>query len=612
MIHFSAIAENVNRAFDFPKRRRAVCLLLAVISCLHFAARKRNVRRGVRIDLDRPGARARIPDCRLAAAQAHGFIRRRVASVRSHAVLVFLVELHVALGVDLFGILCLARKDGGHILRSDRPRGSIWVFNHRIDHRPGAARGRAVARQVSTLEKLTVKARSGQCLFVGFSSLLHRLDVQLGVADGFGLFQIFAGSPPGHLDRIRRQAFAGRARIGGARLWRGKVYDRASLGAHFFQETAFALRLEIQIQSRRAVKLHFRIRVERLRAHVARGIGALQALIGVQEEIHVDGMRFGRMPFVHRTQIRVAAHFDLLQLRLRGNIRRRVVAHFCLRQFSFEKNRRQGVATHHVAILLGGRAPGKSYAHRSLFKHGLRRMNHDRQRARAGQLFRRLRIFRVCVCRFRILQRVGCDRDFDFAAQLQTLVLVVDHRAGRPARNIFAFERDGLRCFGHFGILVIQDGFSFYFQRVVRFDLHVAVEFNQSVLLIIKRAARSNLIGLVARGRKDLQVDVFQFVMTVGIGNVARGAQPQIKTIVFGDALFVAVNDAGNFFGERGTFGLHAKRRVVAHLVIGHADKNPSGNQQKQCQRARQRGNTGAQVNCADSFSSDYLHEFPK
>ena len=148
-----------------------------------------------------------------------------------------------------------------------------------------------------------------------------------------------------------------------------------------------------------------------MRAHVARGIGALQALIRVQKEIHVHRMRFGRMPFIHRTQIRVAAHFDLLQLLFLG------------------KNPGQGVAAHHVLVLLGRRASGKSQAHRGLVKHCVRRMNHDRQRARAGQLFYRLRIFRVRVFWFRILQRIGLDRDFDLAAQFHALLLVINQGA---------------------------------------------------------------------------------------------------------------------------------------------------------------------------------------
>src|SRR5260221_13052195 len=108
----------------------------------------------------------------------------------------------------------------------------------------------------------------------------------------------------------------------------------------------------------------------------------------------------------------------------------------------------------------------------------------------------------------------------------------------------------------------------------MRFDLDIAVELAKSRVLLINSAVADDLIGLVALLWKRLKVDRLEFVMAVRVRNVARGPQPKVQTIVFGDAAFVTVDDSGDFFRQRGRFRLQTKWRVVAHLVVRHAGKN--------------------------------------
>ena len=127
-------------------------------------------------------------------------------------------------------------------------------------------------------------------------------------------------------------------------------------------------------------------------------------------------MCFRGVSFVHRTQVRVAAHLDLFQLLL-------VV-----------ENGGERVAAHDVLVLFSGRAARESQTHRRLLEHRLCRMNCDWFRAGAFQWFG---IFLI-----RILECFGRDGDFDLVAQLEPLVLIVEQSSGRFARNVFAFEGD--------------------------------------------------------------------------------------------------------------------------------------------------------------------------
>ena len=160
-------------------------------------------------------------------------------------------------------------------MRGQGARSSFGARLKWIENGFRATSGRAIVGDVSTLEEITVETRRGHCLAIRFRSLLHRLDVQLRITDGFGLFEIFAGRAPRHFDRIGSQTLTGGARIVGFRFWSGQRHDRAAFSAHLFQETAIALCLEIDIERTRAAELHIGIGVERLRANVARAVSAL-------------------------------------------------------------------------------------------------------------------------------------------------------------------------------------------------------------------------------------------------------------------------------------------------------------------------------------------------
>ena len=98
-------------------------------------------------------------------------------------------------------------------------------------------------------------------------------------------------------------------------------------------------------------------------------------------------------------------------------------------------------------------------------------------------------------------------------------------------------------------------------------------------------------------------------MVAIGIGHIARGAQPQRQTVFIGDLAFVTFGNGEDFFRERRGFRTQAKRRVVAHLVVGNADKDRPTNQQEESQRARNRRHASAQVDRSDSFLWGYcLH----
>ena len=175
------------------------------------------------------------------------------------------------------------------------PRSVAWL--KRIDDRLRSAGRDAVPRDVSAFEEVAIKARRGQGFAIVLGVLLHWLDVQLSVADGFGLLQILAIRAPNHFDRVGRQAFARRARIVGPRFWRRHRRDRtaASVRISFnklcspwawkFMSSVFA---PLSCISESAFRVCARMS--------PRAISARQALISIEIEIHIDRMSFGGMP----------------------------------------------------------------------------------------------------------------------------------------------------------------------------------------------------------------------------------------------------------------------------------------------------------------------------
>ncbi len=140
-------------------------------------------------------------------------IGRAVGHHVGDPVAIVFVELGVTGGIDLIDVLGLANKQRGHLLRSHRPGSLLFAGLKRFKDRFGATGGRAVARNISALEKVTIKARGRQRLAIRLRSFLHRLDVQLRIADSFGLVQIFSSRAPAHLDRIGSQTLTGSSRI---------------------------------------------------------------------------------------------------------------------------------------------------------------------------------------------------------------------------------------------------------------------------------------------------------------------------------------------------------------------------------------------------------------
>src|SRR6266568_5083250 len=139
------------------------------------------------------------------------------------------------------------------------------------------------------------------------------------------------------------------------------------------------------------------------------------------------------------------------------------------------------------------------------------------------------------------------DDDFDVISELESFVLSVNPRAGGMTRDILAFESYQRSGFADLSVLVIRDCFGLDLQCIASLNLHVAIQLNLTRLRIVNRTAGSDLVGLVPCIRKDLKIDVFQFVMTVRESYVPRRAQPQIQAITFGDPLFIAVDDPGDF-----------------------------------------------------------------
>ena len=75
---------------------------------------------------------------------------------------------------------------------------------------------------------------------------------------------------------------------------------------------------------------------------------------------------------------------------------------------------------------------------------------------------------------------------------------------------------------------MINERIRFHFERVVGFYLHVSGKLQQAIFLIVNGSIRNDLVWFVAGGWKYLQVDLFQLVMTIGVGHVARCSQPEI------------------------------------------------------------------------------------
>ena len=94
---------------------------------------------------------------------------------------------------------------------------------------------------------------------------------------------------------------------------------------------------------------------------------------------------------------------------------------------------------------------------------------------------------------------------------------------------------------------MVQNRVGLYSQFVARLDIHVAVELNQALLLVVERAVGGDLIVLIFRGREDLKIYLLEFMMAIGVSNIARRTQPQVELIVLRNSLLVPINNSGDF-----------------------------------------------------------------
>ncbi len=233
---------------------------------------------------------------------------------------------------------------------------------HRIESRLCATGGFATAREIAGFEKVAVKLWRVQFLSLRARAAYYRLDKQLRIAIRFCFFEIASRRAPKEFHFVGGQAFVSRTRIVCFRLRRAHRDHRATTRDHVFQQTVVALRLKINVQRVAAADLHVGITFERARGDVGRGKCALETLVLVHEEIHVDGMDFRGTTGIHHAHVGVAANLGPLQMLL------------------LVDDGSEVIAAENVGLLFDCNATGKSEHHRLLIKYALRRLDRDRTR----------------------------------------------------------------------------------------------------------------------------------------------------------------------------------------------------------------------------------------
>src|ERR1051325_2699534 len=96
--------------------------------------------------------------------------------------------------------------------------------------------------------------------------------------------------------------------------------------------------------------------------------------------------------------------------------------------------------------------------------------------------------------------------------------------------------------------------------------------------------------------------------MTVGERDVARSFHEQIQTIVFRNALFVTLDNAGNFFRELGLLRLRLEFIGIAQLVIGDTDNGDARHEQRKRDQARDDRHFGPQAKSNRTSAGYFLH----
>src|SRR5436190_4831277 len=133
IIDFGPITRKVHRTLRFLKRRRAVGLILTVISRRYLATTNGNMSAVVRIGFDGLGSSSRIPHGRVATAQTNHLVSRHVRNVIRRAIAIELIEFGVTVGLHAFDVLSLTHEEGRKSLRGHRPRSMLFGLLERSE-----------------------------------------------------------------------------------------------------------------------------------------------------------------------------------------------------------------------------------------------------------------------------------------------------------------------------------------------------------------------------------------------------------------------------------------------------------------------------------------------
>ena len=616
-----------DRALDVLERRGPARLLLTVVGRQDFAARVRDFRRRVRINLGGLDARARIPRDGLAAAHVHNAVRSGVRHRGRLAVAILLDELRIAVGVNAFkrgslgreerghllrgecalaldklrvarrlealNVLRLSHEQRGHILRSERARPAPGRLLQGLDDRASAARRVEVAREISDLVEPAAEGGRIDVLAVGSRIGLRGLDQKLRVAVGLGAFEVAPRLAPEEVNVVRGQTLVGGLRVSCLRLGRGERHDWTAARAHLLQDAALVLHAEVEVCGRGRDELRLGVGVERAAVDVLARLRRLKLLIVVEVEVELRREDFGRVPRTQRAQIGVAARDYVLDVLL-------------LVEYAAE-----GVAAHHVRPLLRDRPAREVYVHRYLVELGLRRLDRDGLAAMQVHLGH-ARVLRLLLLLLLLLPAAGLDRYLDRTFQHELLNLRFEGAGVRAAVYVLALEVDGRGDVGGLLLQVVLDRLGLDDQLVVRLYLDRAGKEELRVVLVRQGLARAYLVGAVALVGIDFEVDVHKLVMAVGELQIAVGLQDDPEAVALHLAVFEIRYVADDFRGELRLSGPQAELRVVLQTPVGDDDRGHAARQKQQRQHAHELRSRDTQPDARHPSLTNLLHVLKK
>src|SRR5438445_13694910 len=97
-------------------------------------------------------------------------------------------------------------------------------------------------------------------------------------------------------------------------------------------------------------------------------------------------------------------------------------------------------------------------------------------------------------------------------------------------------------------------------------------------------------------------------MMSVRECDVARGAQPQVKSAAFRNLLLVALDSSGLLLGKFGSFRRHHEGLVVSEAIVRDSNENHAGDQHTQRHHACNKWQLSPQPNRHRSSSSYLFH----